>query len=86
MMNDGAAANPNETDSLGRKYSEVFALARKSSVNHKVVVVGRLHSADGSWTWKTYSATGPASREAHQEIRDDGKRWEPVRTVDRGKR
>ena len=82
-MSNVAAVSPNEADSLGRKFSEVMALARKPSVNHKVVVVGRLHSADGSWVWKMYASTGPASREAHQAIRDDGKRWEPVRTVSR---
>jgi hypothetical protein len=86
MMNDGATTSLTETDALGRKYSDVLALARKPSVNNKVVIVGRLHAADGSWTWKMYAATGPASREAHQAIRDDGKRWEPVLTVDRGKR
>lgn len=85
-MNDGATVSMNDSDSLGRKYSEVIALARKPSVNHKSVVVGRLHAADGSWTWKMYAATGPASREAHQAIREDGKRWEPVATVDRAKR
>ncbi len=88
MMNDGAAqtVGSNETDSLGQKYGEVLAFARKPSVNSKVVIVGRLHSPDTSWVWKIYAATGPASREAHQAIRDDGKRWEPLLTVNRGKR
>lgn len=87
-MGDDAvqAVSVSETDSLGQKYGEVLAFARKPSVNSKVVIVGRLHSPDTSWVWKIYAATGPASREAHQAIRDDGKRWEPVLAVNRGKR
>lgn len=79
--------NNDERDSLGRKYSEAVATARKASIAHNhETVVGRLHSADGEWAWKTYAVSGPASREAHQEIRDDGKRWEPVTTVKRDRR
>jgi hypothetical protein len=77
----------NATDSLGRKYEEAVATARKSSATHNhVVVVGRLHSTDGEWVWKVYGATGPSSRAAHQELRDDGKRWEPVIEIRRERR
>lgn len=79
--------NNDERDSLGRKYSEAVATARQASIAHnRETVVGRLHAPDGSWVWKTYAATGPASREAHQEIRDDGKRWEPMLKIERARR